>query len=325
MSDDLLQRDVATVPRFTQIATFMRAVYREQPDGLDIAMVGVPFDSGSSFRSGARHGPAQLREMSRLIRRVNYATQVAPFDTCRVGDIGDAPVNPLSIEESLASIREFFETIAASGALPLAAGGDHTITLPILRALVTDGPVALVQVDAHSDTLDIMLGERYANGTPFRRAIEEDLLDPRYVVQIGIRGTLFDADEHAWAREVGITIIDINEFYELGVRGVIRKVLDLLGDRPAYLTFDIDALDPSCAPGTGSPEPGGLGIRDAQNLLRGMAGLQLIGADVTELSPPLDPSGSTAIVTANLMFEELCLLAQTVQRRRQASGRASGR
>jgi guanidinopropionase len=187
--------------------------------------------------------------------------------------------------------------------------------LPILRALVTDEPVALVQIDAHSDTLDIMLGERYANGTPFRRAIEEDLLDPRYVIQIGIRGTLFDADEHAWAREKGITIIDIDEFYELGVNGVIRKIHDLLKDRPAYLTFDIDALDPSCAPGTGSPEPGGIGIREAQNLLRGMAGLHLIGADVNELSPPLDPGGSTAIVTANLMFEELCLLAQTVQRR----------
>ncbi len=315
MTEDLVQRDVGTDPRFAQIGTFMRSAYLKEPDGLDIAMVGVPFDSGSSFRSGARHGPAQLREMSRLIRRVNYATQIAPFDMCRVADIGDAPVNPLNIEKSLASIREFFEKIIASGALPLAAGGDHTITLPILRALVTDEPVALVQIDAHSDTLDIMLGERYANGTPFRRAIEEDLLDPRYVIQIGIRGTLFDADEHAWAREKGITIIDIDEFYELGVNGVIRKIHDLLKDRPAYLTFDIDALDPSCAPGTGSPEPGGIGIREAQNLLRGMAGLHLIGADVNELSPPLDPGGSTAIVTANLMFEELCLLAQTVQRR----------
>jgi len=182
MSEDLTQRNVGTVPRFSHLATFMRSVYKDEPSGLDIAMVGVPFDAGSSFRSGARHGPAQLREMSRLIRRVNYATRVAPFDICRVADIGDAPVNPLSIDESLASIQEFFESIAASGALPLAAGGDHTITLPILRALGKDGPLALVQIDAHSDTLDIMLGKMFANGTPFRRPVEERLLDPRLVI-----------------------------------------------------------------------------------------------------------------------------------------------
>jgi len=319
MSDNLLQRDVGAIPRFSQTATFMRSVQREEPDGLDIALVGVPFDGGSSFRSGARHGPAQLREMSRLIRRVNYATGITPFDSCRVADVGDAPVNPLSIEDSLVSIEAFFERIAGSGALPLAAGGDHTITLPILRALVTANPVGLIQIDAHSDTLDIMMGQRYANGTPFRRAIEEGLLDPRSVIQIGIRGTLFDADEHVWARDNGITIIDIDAFYDLGVPGVLRRVFDLLEDRPAYLTFDIDALDPSCAPGTGSPEPGGLSVRDAQALLRGLAGLQLIGADVNELSPPLDPSGTTAIVAANLMFEELCLLAQAVKRRRPRS------
>jgi len=202
----------------------------------------------------------------------------------------------------------------ASGALPLAAGGDHTISLPILRALAKDEPLALVQIDAHSDTLDIMLGEKYANGTPFRRAVEEGLLDPRLIIQIGVHGTLFDADEHTWAKEVGITIIDIDEFYQLGVKGVINRVLELIGDHPAYLTFDLDALDPSCAPGTGSPEPGGLGIRDAQNLLRGLAGIQFVGSDVNELSPPLDPSGSTAVVAANIMFEELCLLAQSVRR-----------
>ena len=313
MTQELVQRDVGTDPRFSQIGTFMRSAYLKDPDGLDIAMVGVPFDSGSSFRSGARHGPAQLREMSRLIRRVNYATKIAPFDMCRVADIGDAPVNPLSIEESLTSIQRFFEGVVASGALPLAAGGDHTISLPILRALVSDEPVGLVQIDAHSDTLDIMLGQKYANGTPFRRAIEEELLDPRYVIQIGIRGTMFDVDEHVWAKAMGITIIDIDEFHDIGVKGVNRKIHDLLGDRPAYLTFDIDSLDPSCAPGTGSPEPGGLSARDAQCLLRGMHGLNLIGADVTELSPPLDPSGTTAIVTANVMFEELCLLASRVQ------------
>ena len=307
----LRQADVTAVPRFADVATFMRSQYRDSPADLDIAMFGVPFDLGSSFRTGARHGPAQIREMSRLIREVNYATRVAPFELCRIGDIGDAPVNSLNLEASLAGIQAFVDAIVSAGAKPLAAGGDHTISLPILRALRANTPLALVQIDAHSDTQDRMLGEKYANGTPVRRAVEEGLLDPKKTVQVGIRGTLFAADELDWAIEQGITIIDMDGIEALGAVGVARKVREIVADTDCYLSIDIDALDPSVAPGTGGLEPGGLSVRDAQVILRNLRELLLVGADVVEVSPPLDATGATALVAANLMFEALCLLGET--------------
>jgi guanidinopropionase len=316
MADDYRQHDVNRVPRFANVATFLRAPQKANATGLDIALAGVPFDLGSSFRSGARHGPAQVREMSRLIKQFNYSTKVAPFELCRIADVGDAPVNSLDIEASLGSIQAFFEDIVADDAVPLAVGGDHTISLPILRALAKRGPVGLVQIDAHSDTMDQMLGKKYANGTPFRRAIEEGLVDPKRTVQIGIRGTLFRADELTWASEQGVTIISTDDFYDLGVEEVAREARGILADEPAYLTFDIDVLDPAYAPGTGGLEIGGLTTRDAQLLLRGMYGLIFVGADINEIAPPLDPTGNTALVAANIMFEELCLLADSIHRRR---------
>ncbi len=306
---DLKQRDVTAVPRFANVATFMRSQLCETPAGLDIAMFGVPFDLGSSFRSGARHGPAQIREMSRLIREVNYATKVAPFDLCRIADIGDAPVDSLDLTASLRSIQEYVQTILDADVRPLAVGGDHTISLPILRAIAANKALALVQVDAHSDTQDLMLGKKYANGTPFRRAAEEGLIDPQKTVQIGVRGTLFSADELDWALEQGITIIDMDEFEKLGASGAARKVRDIVADSNCYLTFDIDALDPGVAPGTGGLEPGGLSVRQAQVFLRELRGTCFVGADVVEVSPPLDATGGTALVAANLIFEALCLLA----------------
>ncbi len=308
--DDLKQQNVTAVPRFSNVATFMRARLLEGPEDLDIAMFGVPFDLGSSFRSGARHGPAQIREMSRLIREINYATRAAPFSASRVADIGDAPVDPLDLDASLRSIEQFVKQIVGVGARPLAAGGDHTVTLPILRAVASGSPIGLVQIDAHSDTLDAMLGKRYANGTPFRRAVEEGLLDPHRVVQIGIRGTLFSADELDWAIDAGITIIDMDDIEDAGIDAVVKRVIDVVGEGPTYITFDMDALDPSVAPGAGGLEPGGLSVRQAQCILRGLRGLDLVGADVVEVSPPLDSTGNTALVAANIMFEELCLLSE---------------
>ena len=315
MVGDYGQHDPNRVPRFANVATILRAAQKADAAGLDIALAGVPFDLGSSFRSGARHGPAQVREMSRLIKQLNYSTKVAPFELCKIADVGDAPVNSLDIEASLESIQAFFEDIVANGAVPLAVGGDHTISLPVLRAMAKHGPVGLLQVDAHSDTMDKMLGKEYANGTPFRRAIEEGLIDPQRAVQIGIRGTLFEADEHAWAYEQGVTIISTDDFFELGVGNAIEKARAVLADKPVYLTFDMDVLDPAYAPGTGGLEIGGLTTRDAQLLLRGMYGLNFVGADITEIAPPLDPTGNTALVAANIMFEELCLLADCIQRR----------
>ena len=308
------QHDVALVPRFANVATFLRASQCDRPAGLDIAMFGVPFDLGSSFRSGSRHGPAQIREMSRLIREVNALTGAAPFSTCRVADLGDAPINALDADASLRAIEDFVTEVVSAGARPLAAGGDHTITLPILRALAKDAPLALVQVDAHSDTQDSMLGRSVANGTVFRRAIEEGLLDPRLCFQLGIRGTLFKADELAWAREAGIAIFTMDDVDTLGFPEITERIKDTIGDRPAYLTFDVDALDPSIAPGTGGLEPGGLSYRDALRLLHGIRGLDVIGADVVEVCPPLEPGTLTATVGANIMFEELCLLSEAISR-----------
>ena len=316
---ELRQYDVNAIPRFANMATFMRAPHRTDPTGLDVAMMGVPFDLGSSFRIGARHGPSQIREMSRHIRQVNYASGIAPFELCRIADMGDTPMNSLDMMASLDSIQEFFCTIIDAGATPLAAGGDHTISLPILRAIARHRPVGLLLIDAHSDTLDTTLGKKISNGTPFRRAVEEELLEPQRIVQVGIRGTLFRADDLEWAKSHGITIIDIDDFYDMGVRAVIARVREIVGSGPCYLSFDVDGLDPVYAPGTGSLEPGGLTVRDAQLLLRGMRGLDLVGADVTEVCPPLDPSGNTALVAANIMFEQLCLLAETRTRIREAS------
>ena len=186
----LRQVDPNSVPRSSGMASLMRAQTRQDFGGLDVALAGVPFDGGSSFRAGARHGPAQMREMSRLVRQAHYATGMVPFEVCRIADVGDAPVNPLDVPESLETIETFFAGIRDAGALPLVAGGDHTITLPILRALAANGPVGLLQVDAHSDTQDRVFGQAYANGTPIRRAIEEGLVSPRHAVQVGIRGTL---------------------------------------------------------------------------------------------------------------------------------------
>ncbi|HJO05080.1 MAG TPA: agmatinase [Acidobacteriota bacterium] len=307
--DKLRQVDVNQTPRSSEVATLMRATQRSGAEGLDIALCGVPFDGGSSFRAGARHGPAQIREMSRLIRRAHHLTGTAPFDLCRIADIGDAPVNPLDMDATLQSIQAFFEDIRDAGARALVAGGDHTVTLPILRAIARDGPIALLQIDAHSDTQDRMLGQRYANGTPIRRAIEEGLVDPRRTVQIGIRGTLFAADELDWARQQGVTIINIDELYALGQEEVIARSRKSLGSGPCYVTVDIDVLDPAYAPGTGGLEPGGMNVRELQSLIRGFAGLDIAAADVTEVSPPLDPTGITALAACSVMFELLCLLA----------------
>ena len=303
------QIDAKRTPRFAGVATLMRAAQRQTADGLSIALCGVPFDGGSSFRAGARHGPAQMREMSRLIRQAHYASKISPWELCAIADVGDAPTHPLDVGASLDSIQDFFEGLRDAGARPLAAGGDHLVTLPILRALASDGPIGLLQLDAHSDTQDAMLGERYANGTPIRRAIEEGLVDPARVVQIGIRGTLFSADEFDWALGRGVTIVAIDEFHDLGMAETIALSLRALGTGPAYLTLDIDVLDPAFAPGTGGLEPGGMTVRELQVLVRGLGALDLVGADITEVSPPLDPSGNTALVACSLMFELLCLLA----------------
>ena len=297
------------VPRFQEIATFMRAARAPIAPPLEVALVGVPLDLGATYRVGARHGPAGVREASRLIRQVNPATGVKPFELCKVADVGDAPSDPLDVVHSVALIQAFFEEIHGVGAAPLAIGGDHTVPLPILRAIAKQRPVGLIQFDAHGDVFDDFMGSRINHATFVRRGIEEGLIEPRRSIQIGLRGTRYGADDLDYSRSVGIRVVTIDDYEELGRAKVSAAIREVVGDGPAYLTFDVDGLDPTEAPGTGVPEPGGLSMRDSQVMLRALSGLDVVGGDVCEVAPPLDPSGLTCIAAANLMFEILCLIA----------------
>ena len=310
--DDIFQPpDHTLYPRYTGILTFMRVPYVEDPSRLDIAMVGVPFDSVVTNRPGARHGPRGLRDQSSLIRRVHHVTHTNPFELCKIADVGDTPVNPVNVAKCLDLITEFYRPIAEAGVTPLSVGCDHLITLPIFRAIAEDGPVGMVHFDAHNDTAnEAYNGEKYHHGTPFRRAVEEGLLDPKRVIQIGIRGATAGDDYHQFSHDSGMRVIYIEEFFEIGVDAVIAEARRVVGDGPTYVSFDVDGLDPVYAPGTGTPEVGGYSTHDAQCMLRGWSGCNLIGGDVVEVSPPLDPSGNTALVGATMMFEILCLLAE---------------
>jgi len=305
------------MPRFGEVATFMRLPVERDPAKLDIAIVGVPWDGGTTNRPGARHGPRDIRNMSTLMRRVHHASLVAPYELCRVGDHGDTPVNPIDLQDSLKRIEAFYARLHKAGAAPLSAGGDHLVTLPILRAIARDRPVGLVHFDAHSDTSDSYFGgEKYTHGTPFRRAVEEGLVDPKRAIQIGVRGSMYSADEKDWALEAGFRIVHIEEFFRLGVEAVVAEARRIVGDAPVYVSFDVDGLDPVYAPGTGTPEIGGFSTAEAQHMIRGLDGLDLIGGDVVEVAPPFDPSGNTALVGATMMFEILCVLAPAVHRRK---------
>jgi guanidinopropionase len=303
--------DSGNTPRFAGPATFMRLPVVSDPALVDIAIFGVPWDGGTTNRPGPRHGPRQVRDMSAMIRRVHGVTGVSPYALCRVADLGDAPTNPIDLVTSLDTIGKFARTIVEAGAMPLAIGGDHLCSLPLLRAFAGNGPLGLVHFDAHQDMADTYFnGLKYTHGTPFRRAIEEGLLDPKRVVQIGIRGSTYSNDDGVWTRERGVRVIPIEEVEELGIDGVLAEVHRVVGKLPAYLTFDIDSIDPAFAPGTGTPEFGGLLPREVNRLLRGLKGIDLVGADVVEVSPPFDPSGGTAFAAANVAFEILCLLAE---------------
>lgn len=309
--------DAAQVPRFAGIPSFMRLPIFEDPAQVDIALLGVPWDGGTTNRAGARHGPREVRNQSSLMRKVHHVSHIAPYDLLRIGDIGDAPVNPIDLLDSLKQIEGFYWRIHAAGTIPLSVGGDHLVTLPIFRALAAERPVGMVHFDAHSDTNDRYFGDNpYTHGTPFRRAIEEGLLDPKRTVQIGIRGSIYDADDEAFANEQGIRVIHMEEFADLGVAATLAEVRRVVGQEPTYVTFDVDVLDPAFAPGTGTPEIGGMTTLQAQHLIRGLQGLNLIGADVVEVSPPFDQGGTTALVGATLMFELLCVLADSVAARR---------
>ena len=306
-------------PRYSGVPTFMRAPYQEDLKNVDIGLVGVPFDGGVTNRPGARHGPREIRNQSSLMRRMNQSSGISPHDLARVADVGDAWVqSPFHLESSLDEIADFFRQLKDASVTPLSAGGDHSITLPILRAIAEDEPVGMVHFDAHCDTGDDYLGSKFHHGAPFRRAVEEGVLDPKRTIQIGIRGSLNEPDVWQFSHDSGMRVVYMEEFYELGVKGVIAEARQIVGNGPTYISFDVDGLDPVYAPGTGTPEVGGFTSAEAQFMIRGLQGLNLIGGDVVEVAPPFDPSGNTALVGATMMFEILCVLSEAWHRHHAA-------
>ncbi len=297
------------MPRFGGITTFMRLPNRSEPADLDVGVFGVPFDLGTSNRPGARFGPRGIREESVMIRPYNMATRAAPFDSLRIDDLGDVATNAFDKLDSVVRIEAYVDGLLSHDLATVAMGGDHTIVLPILRAMAkVHGPVGVVHVDAHTDVNDHMFGEKIAHGTPFRRAVEEGLLDCDRVVQIGVRGTGYAADDFEWSRQQGFRVVQIEECWHRSLVPLMEEVREKVGGGPVYLSFDIDGLDPAFAPGTGTLESGGLTTPQAVEIIRGCQGLDLVGCDLVEVAPIYDVSGMTSRLAADLIFEMLCVL-----------------
>ncbi len=315
MTSDKDNLDAMTAPRYTGPATFMRAPQVSDPGEVDIALIGVPFDGAVTNRPGARHGPREIRNMSSMMRTIHHVSKINPYQLCRVGDLGDVPFPSVyDVNATVEDITRFFQKVHQAGAIPLTAGGDHSITFPILKAIGAENPVGLVHIDAHTDTWDEFLGSKFTHGAPFRRAVEAGVLDPARTVQIGIRGAQNSDEGWRYSKDSGMRVIFMEEFTKLGVAATIAEARRVVGDGPTYISFDIDALDPAFAPGTGTPEIGGLTTAEAQSLVRGLQGLNLVGGDVVEVSPPFDPTGNTALAGATMMFEILCILADSLKR-----------
>ena len=303
--------DAMVYPRFSGIRTFMRLPYVTDLTGVDFAVVGVPFDTGGTFRVGARFGPEGIRSQSTLLRPYNPELKVPIFDICSGVDYGDLPVTPGYLPESHKQIQEGAAEVFASGATPIFLGGDHSVSLPLLRAAAgKHGPVALIHFDSHSDLWPAYFGGKDTHGTPFRRAYEEGLLNTARSSQVGLRGSLYDESDAIMTTEVGMQLITGPELHEIGVKETIRRVWERVGDGPAYVTFDIDFVDPAYAPATGTPEVGGFTSAQCLQLVRGLAGLNLIGFDLVEVMPPYDPQGGvTCLLAANLVYEFISLIA----------------
>lgn len=302
------------VPRYADVATFMRLPRTDVLEHVDIGVFGVPLDS-ATFRGGTREGPSAVREASRAIRRVNPRTGLSPFDAANVADIGDAPVNILDIPGSMAATRDFVANLRARGIAPVGVGGDHSATLPILRGLHEGTPLGVLQFDSHADIQDVFFGQKDNHASVMRRAHEEGLIDPSRVVQLGLRGTRFGDDDIQYGIDAGFCAITYDDYEEMGRAAAIERIGQVLGDGPFYITYDVDGLDPTEAPGTAAREPGGLSMRDSQVILRELTGRQVVGGDVCEVAPSLDPSGLTALNAANLLFEIVCLVAEGRRRR----------
>jgi guanidinopropionase len=290
----------------------MRTPLVNSLDEFDIGIAGVPFDGGVTARSGARYGPREIRNMSTMTRAIHHVSKFNPFAACRVGDVGDVPfTNLYDLEIAHTQIRQFLQPFFESGKKMLMVGGDHSITYPIFQAMQPTEPLGMIHIDAHTDTWDTFAGSKFTHGSPFRRAVETGLLDPTRTVQIGIRGAQNSDSGWRFSLDSGMRVIFIEEFDKMGVEAVIAEARRVVGSGPTYLSIDVDGLDPVFAPGTGTPEIGGLTTRETLQLIRGLSGLDLRAADVVEVAPPYDPSGNTALLGATLLYEALCLLAES--------------
>jgi agmatinase len=303
--------DAQQIPRFAGIRTFMRAPHTTDLAGVDAAVYGIPFDTATSYRTGARFGPEAIRSASALLRPYNPALEVNVVESLSIVDYGDFPVSPGDTERTYGQVEKALAPIVEAGVFPLALGGDHSVTLAELRILAgRHGPLALIQFDAHGDTWEEYFGQRFFHGTTFKRAVEEGLIDPKVSVQAGLRGSLYSAEDLESARAAGFAILPCEQLRTLGPGGCASLIAGRVGRRPVFLSFDIDVLDPAFAPGTGTPEVGGLSTAEALAFLRALRGIELAGADVVEVSPAYDgPGQQTALAAANVAYELLSLRA----------------
>ncbi|MCV7111402.1 agmatinase [Mycolicibacterium setense] len=318
------QTDGQRSPRYAGLTTFARLPRIEDVDTWDIAVVGVPFDSGVTFRPGARFGPSAIREASRLLRPYNPAIGLAPFNVAQVVDAGDIDANPFSIAEALDSMQSGFTRLMDGGRPVVTLGGDHTVALPALRAAhALHGPVALVHFDAHLDTWDTYFGEPVTHGSPFRRASEEGLIRKDRSAHVGIRGSLYDESDFLDDERLGFTIVHCRDIDSLSIDGVLSRVRERVGDAPLYISVDIDVLDPSMAPGTGTPEAGGMTSRELLGVIRGLRDLPIVAADIVEVSPAYDHAAITSVAAANLAYEFVSIMASQHSRKGRDDGRQS--
>ena len=299
------------LPRFAGVPTFMRLPHvslgSPKIKDVDVGIIGVPWDSGTTNRPGPRHGPRQLRDASTMIRAQHPVSGIRPYERLNCADLGDVSINPADIEDSMNRITSFYKEVVAKGIKPLTAGGDHLTSLPVLRAIAEKGPLGMIHFDSHTDLFHSYFdGTMFTHGTPFRRAIEENLLDPKRVIQIGIRGTQYDREDLDFADSVGIRVIKIEEFFDRGIEDVMAEAREIVGEKETYISYDIDFIDPAFAPGTGTPEVGGPNSYEALKVVRELSGVKIIAADMVEVSPPFDPSSNTAFLGVSVMFELLC-------------------
>jgi guanidinopropionase len=299
------------LPRFAGVPTFMRLPYvsldAPKIKEVDLGIIGVPWDSGTTNRPGPRHGPRQLRDASTMIRAQHPVSGIRPYERLNCADLGDVSINPADIEDSMNRITSFYKEVVAKGIKPLTAGGDHLTSLPVLRAIAEKGPLGMIHFDSHTDLFHSYFdGTMFTHGTPFRRAVEENLLDPKRVIQIGIRGTQYDREDLDFATSVGIRVVKIEEFFERGIEDVMAEAREIVGEKETYISYDIDFIDPAFAPGTGTPEVGGPNSYEALKVVRELSGVKIVAADMVEVSPPFDPSSNTAFLGVSVMFELLC-------------------